>query len=200
MLGWMEGNVLKTQTLGTKEWQTQMKNAVFPDPKYEHCTVARITDKISAMKTKYRAACTDQKQSGFGLTEGDCSGSMNEQLENVCSNFWPLDELWGTRPNIRPRAAGDTLANNAREATIVGPTAGLHRVFAFGELGEPTKARPPWQPDTAFSLGASDGLAGCGARRQPALGNRGSRPPGRRLALGTGARPPLAVSSQRLRL
>ena len=40
-----------------------------------------------------------QERSGWGLKSEDNEPSINDRLEQKCTFFWRLEEIWGSRPN-----------------------------------------------------------------------------------------------------
>lgn len=79
-LRWMEENseLLQGPTNG---WTSRLKETVFKDE--DRIDVKRIKFKFHNMRTSWQRAKQMQERSGFGLTEAECSSSMNGELNLV---------------------------------------------------------------------------------------------------------------------
>ena len=73
-IAWMEENQEDIRG-STIKWTTHLKESVFADA--EHIDIKRIKSKFHNMKSSWQRAKQMQDQSGFGLTEADCSSSIN---------------------------------------------------------------------------------------------------------------------------
>jgi len=99
LIGWMEGNQ-ELRRGAAVYWMKKAKEAVFADN--EDIDVKKIKSKYHNMKNSWKAAKKLQEESGFGVKEDDCTGSVNDVLNKKCRFFWRLDKMFGTRPNNNP--------------------------------------------------------------------------------------------------
>jgi hypothetical protein len=77
LITWMEENheLLRGRPA---DWINKVKESIFPDNAgFAHITVKKVKDKYNNMKKAWKDAKAMQEQSGFGLREEDCEGTIN---------------------------------------------------------------------------------------------------------------------------
>ena len=96
IIGWMKENphLLRGKP---QVWHTKIYDQFFQNS--EHITITKIRDKLSNMKRSWQAARILMNSSGWGVE--DMYDTVNKLLERKCPFFWRLEEIWGTRPNVR---------------------------------------------------------------------------------------------------